>query len=111
MLTGTLCSGKEKKSMNLGVKIKMIRKEMGISQRELAEKLGVCGRLVSHWEKGGNRKISSDKLLELARISGKGLDFFYSEDTPTEEETDESHVLGGGGEVVGNLALAQAGNR
>ena len=40
--------------MNIGEKIKELRKEAGLSQRKLAEKIGTDQRNISAWEIGRN---------------------------------------------------------
>lgn len=47
-------------------RIARLRKEIGISQEELADRLGVDGTLVSHWETGFARP-SIGLLAPLAR--------------------------------------------
>ena len=45
--------------------IAQLRKEQGLTQKELAEKLGVITRTVSHWETGG-QECSLDMLIKIA---------------------------------------------
>ena len=49
----------------VGQFLKELRKEKGITQEELAEKLGVSGRTVSRWETGTNMPDIS-LLVEIA---------------------------------------------
>lgn len=48
-----------------GIFLKELRKEKGITQEQLAEKLGVSRRTVSRWETGSNMP-DLDLLIELA---------------------------------------------
>ena len=40
--------------IRIGAFLKALRKEMGLTQEQLAEKLAVSGRTVSRWETGSN---------------------------------------------------------
>jgi len=48
-------------------KIKSIREEMGLTQRELAEKLCVHGVTICRWEtgQGSPRRIYQERLIQL----------------------------------------------
>lgn len=48
----------------IGKKIRKYREELNLSQRQLAEKLGVSNGRVSNWEQGLNRP-DADMLAEL----------------------------------------------
>ena len=51
--------------MTLAGKLKSIRKQAGMSQEQLAEKLNVSGRTVSRWETGSNMP-DIGMLVEMA---------------------------------------------
>lgn len=53
----------------IGKKISSLRKEKGITQMELADKLGISFQAVSNWERG-NTMPDISKLPELAEILG-----------------------------------------
>ena len=38
----------------IGLRISVLRKKMGLSQADLAEKLGISAQAVSKWESGGS---------------------------------------------------------
>ena len=59
--------------MTIGERIKKIRAEKGILQREIAEALYVDVTLVCRWEKG-TRKIPSQHLLPLATFLNVNVD-------------------------------------
>lgn len=50
--------------------IKAARENAGLTQAELAGRLGVSPRTVARWE-AGNRKITTEILEEVARDRGK----------------------------------------
>ncbi|MDD4957469.1 MAG: helix-turn-helix domain-containing protein [Candidatus Omnitrophica bacterium] len=52
---------------DLGIKIKKIRERMGLSQEELAKKLGVNRVAVSQIETG-DRKISAEEITKVAKV-------------------------------------------
>ena len=73
--------------------IKELRKEAGMTQGELGEKLGVIKQTVSAWEKGIS-KVGNDTLITLSRLFGVTTDYLLGltegEDTMgTEENTNE----------------------
>nr|DAH48472.1 MAG TPA: Repressor protein CI [Caudoviricetes sp.] len=54
--------------------IKELRKEAGMTQEELGEKLGVIKQTVSSWEKGIS-EVSNDTLITLSRLFGVTTDY------------------------------------
>lgn len=75
--------------MNLPEKLYELRKASGLSQEELAEKLGVSRQAVSKWESGAAQP-EIGKLGELSRIFGVSVDELLSlerESAQTEQET------------------------
>ena len=53
--------------MNIGERITAMRKEKGISQSELAKRLGVSRQAVSKWEQSLSSP-DTNKLIQLAQI-------------------------------------------
>ena len=75
--------------MNLGEKLQSLRKEKGLSQEELAEKLNVSRQAVSKWESGIALPEVS-KIVELATLFQISInDLLGVETAPAEEETKE----------------------
>ena len=75
--------------MTLGQKIKKLRTDKGLTQKELADKIYVTFQTVSKWEKDENEPDVST-LRELAKLFDCSLDYLLSEDevaAPTKEET------------------------
>lgn len=56
----------------IGSLLKELRKEHGMTQEQLAEKIGVARRTVSRWETGSNLP-DLDILIELSDLYGVGL--------------------------------------
>lgn len=53
--------------MNFGEKLKMLRTGQKLSQRELAERLGVAKSVISYYE-SGDRYPSYDVLVKMAHL-------------------------------------------
>lgn len=67
--------------MNYGERLKMYRKHAGLTQKELAQKIGVDNTVISHWERGQNR-LDIDMLGDLAlalNITVNDLLGFYTD--------------------------------
>ena len=56
--------------MTVGEKIKALRKEKGLTQTELGEKLGVQKNAVSKWETGRVDDIPGSKIRAMAALFG-----------------------------------------
>jgi transcriptional regulator with XRE-family HTH domain len=61
---------------HVGLRIRMRRKELGISQERLAEALGLTFQQVQKYERAANR-VSASKLWEIARALNTGVTYFY----------------------------------
>ena len=59
--------------MELNERLAQLRKEHGLSQNDLAEKLNVSRQAISRWEQG-LAMPSSDNLIYLSRLYGITLD-------------------------------------
>jgi len=64
----------------IGLKIKVIRKGSGMSQIELAEKLGLSFQQVQKYEKGVTR-ISVFRLQQISEALGVPISFFLKRRT------------------------------
>ena len=71
--------------MTLREKLIVSRNKAGLSQMELAERLGVSRQAVSRWE-SGDTTPSVDKLKALAKLYGVSLDWLFG-DTADGEPT------------------------
>ena len=68
-----------------GEKIKSKRKAMGLSQEDLAEKLGVTRQAVSKWEMDRAQPTMTN-LRELARVFSVDMAYFIGDDEKEEAE-------------------------
>lgn len=65
--------------MNFGEKLKALRTGLKLSQRELAERLGVAKSIVSYYE-SGDRYPSYDILVKMARLFHVTTDYLLDVD-------------------------------
>lgn len=61
---------------HVGLRIRMRRKELGISQERLAESIGLTFQQVQKYERAANR-VSASKLWEMARALKTTTAYFY----------------------------------
>ena len=61
---------------HVGLRIRMRRKEIGVSQERLAEALGITFQQVQKYERGANR-VSASKLWEIAQALKTSVSYFY----------------------------------
>ena len=72
--------------MTLGEKIKKLRGEKGLTQKDLANQVHVTFQTVSKWEKNENEPDVST-LRELAKLFECSMDYLLSEDDSKKEES------------------------
>ncbi len=72
--------------VHVGARICARRKLLQLSQKQMAEKLGITFQQVQKYEKGVNR-IGAGRLYTIAVILGVDIDYFYSGLTP--EQTNQ----------------------
>ena len=72
--------------MNIEIanRLQKLRKEKGLSQEELAEKLGISRQAVSKWERA-EASPDTDNLILLARLYGVSLDELLNTEESDEE--------------------------
>ena len=61
---------------HVGLRIRMRRKELGVSQEKLAESIGLTFQQVQKYERAANR-VSASKLWEMARALDTSVAYFY----------------------------------
>ena len=94
---------KIKTSRGIGEKVKKKRRELGISQEELAEKLGVTYQQVQRYENGTNR-LNVENIQVIADALDVAVSYFFgngrkrknivSEELTPYLPVDESKLLG-----------------
>ena len=73
--------------LELGKRIRLRRVELGISQSDLADKLGVSFQQVQKYEKGVNR-VGASRLQQIATALDVPVTFFYESQTRLAKEVD-----------------------
>lgn len=71
--------------MTLAEKITRLRKNAGMSQEELAEKLNVSRQAISRWENGSAMPDAAN-LLQLSKLFGVTADYLLNEDYQSDED-------------------------
>jgi transcriptional regulator with XRE-family HTH domain len=61
---------------HVGLRIRLRRKELGISQERLAEAIGLTFQQIQKYERAANR-VSASKLFEMARALSTNIAYFY----------------------------------
>ena len=79
-------SGPNPIDRHVGLRIRMRRKELGISQERLAESIGLTFQQVQKYERAANR-VSASKLWEVARALNTSISYFYEGLGKPEEST------------------------
>ena len=62
----------------IGKKIRQLRKGWGLSQSELAEKIGVSFQQVQKYEKGSTR-VSVERLQQISEVLGVDITSFFEQ--------------------------------
>ncbi|MBR6594071.1 MAG: helix-turn-helix transcriptional regulator [Clostridia bacterium] len=65
--------------MNISEKLYSLRKQKGLSQEQLAEKLNVSRQAVSKWESGVSVP-ESEKLIAISNFFGVSVDYLIKDD-------------------------------
>lgn len=64
-------------TMSAGDRLKELRKELGLSQSEIANLLNVAQQVVSYYEKTGS--IDTEKLITIARTYNIDIRYFFDD--------------------------------
>src|SRR6195952_2345272 len=61
---------------HVGLRIRLRRKELGVSQEKLADSIGLTFQQVQKYERAANR-VSASKLWEMARALNTSIAYFF----------------------------------
>lgn len=78
--------------MNFGEKILKLRKERGLSQEALAEKVGTTRQAISKWENNQGFP-ETEKLLQLSNIFEVSTDFLLKEEKSVKESEERGYYV------------------
>ena len=74
--------------MGIGERIKLARKQKGITQEELGEMLGISGNAVIHYEKG-RRTPNASVINQISKALGVTGDWLLETEYAYEKETEQ----------------------
>ena len=78
--------------MKFGEKLMQLRKKQGLSQEELAEKLGVSRQSVSKWE-SNNTYPETDKIVQICNIFDCSMDDLINDNVTDINQTSRSNKM------------------
>lgn len=98
--TLTSTSRKDEEGMNIGTKIMTARRQCGMTQSELADKMCVTRQTVSRWE-AGTALPDVEKVAQIAKILQVSCDYLLNDEYSADDSV---------GEAKGELRLQQEEN-
>ncbi|HEX4709242.1 helix-turn-helix transcriptional regulator [Phenylobacterium sp.] len=72
----------------IGARMRTRRRQLGLSQSDLAERLGVSFQQVQKYERGANR-VAASTLLIAARALGTSVSWLVGEETSGRDDDDD----------------------
>ena len=81
--------------MSIGSRIKARRKELGLTQTELGQRIHKSSQVISNWERGYTTGIAAEDLQHLATALATDIAFFISNAYITTSKalnTDHIHI-------------------
>ncbi len=79
--------------MTVGEKIKTLRKQLGMTQTELGEKLGVQKNAVSKWETGRVDDIPGSKIRSMAALFGVSPSYLIDDEEESVRLDDFTYAM------------------
>ena len=77
--------------MNLSEKLYSLRKKSGLSQEQLAEKLGVSRQAISKWEIGVSQP-ECDKLILISKYFNVSIDYLLKDENIRSENSSDDNL-------------------
>lgn len=93
--------------MEIGDKIRLSRKKAGITQKELAERVGVTTRSIQYYEGNIRKPQTTEIIIKLAAALGQDVNYFLS-DTEISIMRENEMFIGQAEDMYGKTGKAQA---
>ena len=68
--------------MNISERIKFYRKEHGLTQKDLGNRINKSAQVISNWERGYTISINQDDILNLSNVFGVPIEKLVDKNTP-----------------------------
>ena len=78
-------------TIEIANRLTQLRKDKGLSQEELAEKIGVSRQAISKWERG-EACPETENLIELSKLYGVSIDSILKGEEPKKEEAETMNL-------------------
>ena len=78
--------------MEFSERLKTLRKEAGLTQVDVAEKLGISQPAYASWERG-IKKPTQENLVKISKILNVSVDYLVGNSDNTEDELDNIELL------------------
>ncbi len=92
VMAKTVTARKDVEKMNIGTKITTARRQCGMTQSELADRMCVTRQTVSRWE-AGSAMPDIEKVSQIAKLLQVSCDYLLNDECQEGEENDVSKVL------------------
>jgi transcriptional regulator with XRE-family HTH domain len=94
----------------VGARIRQRRRERGMSQMLIAEKIGLTFQQIQKYERGGNR-VSASKLYQIAQVLETPVEWFFPAIVTDAERTPVLDSAVHSAELVKSIEIAAVWNR
>lgn len=78
--------------MEFSERLKKLRKDTGLTQVDVASKLGISQQAYASWERGV-KKPTQDNLVKIAQILNVSVDYLVGNSQDTSDELDNIELL------------------
>lgn len=92
--------------VEVGQKIRSRRRALGITQKKLADSVGVTFQQIQKYEKGANR-VGSSRLLQISNVLAVSASFFFREEGTTSAEMKEQMAYHPYADLLGFLISSE----